>query len=41
MIYIYINSIFNSAIKQVIYMFLAKTSRFIVITVPLTNETVD
>ena len=41
-IYIYIQiQYINYAIKQPIYMFLAKTSHFIVVTVPLTNEIID
>jgi hypothetical protein len=41
-IYIYIQFfIFNSVSRQAIYMFLGKTSYFIAVIIPLTDEIVD
>jgi hypothetical protein len=33
--------VYNSIIRQAIYMFLAKTSCFIFVIIPLTNQIVD
>jgi hypothetical protein len=38
---IYLICIFYSAIRQAIYIFLAKTSRFITIIVPLIDKTIN